>query len=325
MIDRTVAVNRESVLSLREATALDGSPLPRPAGRPPYPCTSLGAWRGRRFRMPPGDPRLEAILRGEPAPPGPLWNLEGTVRTWAEHPSWMDLQDPASPVHASTIRERDLYLHHWGDALRGASRVLDLGTGPGRFTGWLLGRGAEVEGVDPDLESLWHTLWHAAGGPGRLDLHWTTGEHLPDLAPVDAILCVEVACYVEDPEALLAAAARLLAPGGALCLSVEAPLGWAAAPGVAPGTLGALLDGGPVAVPGDRWVRTYDEDALRALLAPFEIVELMPTHYVAGGPFEAAAGEGDLAALLAWETRCRAHPATRGWNRAWTALARKRG
>lgn len=325
MIDRTVAVNPEYVLSLLEATALDGSGLFRPPGQPPYPCAVLGAWRGRPFRMPPGDARLEAIYRGEPAPPGPLWNLEGAARTWAEHPEWMDVQDPTSPVHAPTMRERDLYLHHWGEALRGASRVLDLGIGAGRFAGWLLGRGCEVEGVDPDLSALWRTLWHAAGGPGRLDLHWTTGERLPALAPVDAVLCVEVACYVEDPEALVAAAARVLKPGGALCLSVEAPLGWAAAADVAPGTLGALLDGGPVAVPGDRWVRTCDEGVVRALLAGFEIVDLLPTHYAIAGPFEAAAGEGDLGALLAWEARCRAHPATRPWNRAWTALARKRG
>ena len=194
MIDRTVAVNPECVLSLFEATPLDGSPLPRPDGRPPYPCGALGAWRGRPFRMPAGDPRLEAISRGEPAPAGPLWNLEGAARAWAAHPDWMDLQDPSSPVHAATLRERDLYLARWGGALGGASRVLDLGAGAGRFAGWLLARGCEVEAVDPDLEALWRLLWRAAGGPGRLDLHWTTGERLPDLPPVDAVLCVEVAC-----------------------------------------------------------------------------------------------------------------------------------
>ncbi|MBN1336573.1 MAG: class I SAM-dependent methyltransferase [Deltaproteobacteria bacterium] len=325
MIDRTVAVNPESVLSLFEATALDGSPLPRPPGRPPWPCIALDRWAGRAFRMPPGDPRLEAISRGEPAPPGPLWNLEGAVRDWAQHPDWMDLQDPSSPVHGVTMLERDLYLHHWETALRGASRVLDLGVGAGRFAGWLLERGCEVEGVDPILPSLWRTLWHAAGGPGRLDLHWTTGERLPDLAPVDAVVCAEVACYVEDPEALVEAATRVLKPGGVLCLSVEATLGWAAAPGVAPGTLGALLDGGPVSAWGDRWVRTYDEAAVRALLHDFEILELAPTHYAVGGPFEAAAGAGDFPTLLDWEARCRAHPITRPWNRAWTVLARKRG
>ena len=183
--------------------------------------------------------------------------------------------------------------------------------------------GAEVELVDPDLKSLWTAVWYCGGGPGRLDVHWTTGECLPQLSAFDAVIAAEVLSYVEDPERVVANIFRALRPGGVVLASVEAEFGWAASPDVAPGTLGALLDGGFVEIAGGRWVRTCSEARFRAWFADFQDVTTLATHYVTGGPFEAAAGAETLAALLHWEDRCRDHPLTRPWHRAWTLMARK--
>lgn len=79
-----------------------------------------------------------------------------------------------------------------------------------------------------------------------------------------------------------------------------------------------------VHVPGDRWIRTYSEETLRALLEGFEVLSLLPTHYVPSGPFEMAAGPLDLQGVLQVEARLRAEPHTRHLHRAWMFAARAR-
>ncbi len=312
-------------MTLALAHPFDEELLPNIVGKGPYVCADLHEWRGRRFHLPMGDPRLQAIHEGGPAPSPPWDNLVGAVRWWLEHRDWMDFLRPDSPGHRDKLQERALYLDHWGQHITPGARVLDLGGGIGRFTQWLLQQDCSVELVDPDLRSLWTAVSHAAGGPGRLDVHWTTGQRLPDLSPVDVALAVEVLCYVADPEVVLQGIRRVLRPGGVLLVSVEAQYGWAMGPDVAMGSLPALLGDGVVHVPRDRWVRTYDENAFRSLLSDWEILTLLPTHYVLSGPFEIAAGELGIEQVREWEQRLREHPITGPLNRAWTAVVRNDG
>jgi SAM-dependent methyltransferase len=283
----------------------------------------MDAWGGAAFRMEPGDPRLEAIHHGAAASSAPLDNLVGAVRAWQEHPDWMDFLDPMAPNHADKLIERGLYLDRWSPFLTPGSRVLDLGGGVGRFTTWLLDQGCEVEVVDPDLRSLWRCVQRAVGRPGRIDVHWSTGECLPDVQPVDAVIAAEVLCYVEEPAAVCEQISRVLKPGGHLLCSVEARWGWAMGPDVQEGTIESFLGDGIVHRPGHLWVRTYTEDAIREQLSSFELVDFLPTHYCLAGPFENATGPLDLPDALALESRLRAHPVSGPLNRAWTAVARK--
>ncbi len=273
--------------------------------------------------MPPADPRLSAIHAGGPSPSDPMDNLEGLVAAWIEHPEWLDFLDPSAPNHRDKMLERALYLHHWD--LPSEGRVLDLGGGCGRFAAAMLDRGLDVEVVDPDLRSLWRTLQHAAGRPGRVDLHWSTGELLPDIEPVDAVIAAEVLCYVEDPRRVLQNIRRVLLPGGRLFASVEARYGWAMSLDVRSGTLEALVTDGVVHVPGDMWVQTFTQEDLVDLFGDdWQIEELIPTHYIPSGPFEAAAGELELDQVLAAEANLRDDPVTRQWNRARMLVARPR-
>ena len=310
-------------MSLADAWALRGETPPLPEG-PPYPCTGLNEWAGVAFEMPPGDPRIGAIHRGDPSESPPLDNLQGAARYWEDHPDWMAFLEPESPLHRDKLIERALYLRQWSPHLPPGCRVLDVGGGIGRFTQWLLERGCTVELVDPDLRSLWRAVNSAVNLPGSLDVHWTTGECLPDLAPVDVVIACEVLCYVEDPARVLRNLLRVLRPGGMLLLSVEARWGWAMAADAQPGTISGFFSG-IVHVPGDVWVRTYTEDDVRALLAPLTLVELQPSHYALSGPFELASGPLPLHAALALEDRLRAHPVSRPLNRAWMACAQKLG
>lgn len=307
-------------MSLRYATCSTGVP-PLPPG-PPYPSAGLLPWAGLAFDLPAADPRLRALHDGGREPSAPLANLVGAAVAWEKWPEHMDFLDPESPMFAQKKAERALYLHRWERHMPPGCRVLDLGGGIGRFTTWCLDRGCDVELVDPDLRSLRAAVRHAAGRPGRLDVHWATGESLPDVAPVDVVIAAEVLCYVEDVATVLANVRRVLKPGGTLLCSVEGRWGWAPAYDAVPGSLDALLGDGIVHVPGDKWVRTYDEEALRAALADWTIEACVPTHYIPCGPFETAAGELPFDELLRWEDRLRAHPMTAPWNRAWMAVAR---
>ena len=310
------------MMALVTAQKIGGETPTLPPG-PPYVCSGLREWAGSAFWMTPTDDRLESLHHGGASDSAPMDNLQGLVAAWDKHPEWLDFLDPAAPNHADKMLERALYLHHWDRWLPRSGRALDLGGGCGRFAAALLERGLDVEVVDPDLRSLWRALQHAVDRPGRIDLHWSTGEALPDLEPVDVVVAAEVLCYCEDPERIVQNIWRTLKPGGVLLASVEARWGWAAALDAQPGTLEALLGDGVVHRPGDMWVRTYEREAFKALLSPFEVEWLEATHYTLSGPFEAAAGPMDLSELLGAEARLRAHPATAHLNRAWMAVARK--
>ena len=267
--------------------------------------------------LPPGDPKLGLIHDGAAAAKPSDDNLVGAVQAWAEHPDWMDQLNPESPVYSDKQMELQLYLDRWSAHLQGGMRVLDVGGGVGRFAQRLLAMDCEVELVDPDLRSLWCALDRLAGGPGRLDLHWSTASALGQMAPVDCALAVELLCYVANPKAVLQQIRRMLKPGGKLLLSVEATQGAALARG------GGPVDGdGRIHIQGDRWVQTYSESTLRQLLADWEIVDLCPSHYVLSGPLEAQADGCSIDEIRALERQAQANPETASSHRAWMAVVR---
>jgi SAM-dependent methyltransferase len=293
------------------------------AGEAPFQATALAPLVGQRFAIDCDDPWVKGKGGAEHA------YLDGAREGWLDHPEHMDFLDLGSPVYGLKRMERDLYLHHWRPWLEGAAdlRFLDVGAGIGRFTSGLLDRGATVHAADADLESLRRLVWHAAGREGRLDVHWTSVFTLPEVE-VDRVVAAEVLCYVPDQERALAEIHRRLRPGGVLLLSVEGRYGWATSQDAPSGGIEAALGGdGVVWIPGDRWVRTFDGPALRATLegAGFEVLELVPSHWVPDGPLEDVGPESvSFQELLALEERCRVHPVWGPLNRLWLAAARRR-
>lgn len=313
-------------MSLALARPFDDHPLPLLPAGPPFSARALAPWVERPFWLPAHDPRLIPLFHGEPAPTPPLENLVGAYFAWHDHPEYMAFLDAGSPNLHPKLVERALYLHRWAPHLpSGPLRVLDVGAGVGRFSTWLLDRGDDVIMVDPDLRSLWRAVWGAAGRKGRLDACWSTAEAMPDLGLFDAVFAPEMLCYAEDAARALERVAASLRPGGLLFASVEARWGWAFCQDTPPGTVDGWLTDGIVHVPGDRWVRTFEEQDLLSLLAKrFDVEEIVPSHYGYSGAFEAAAGPLDEVASLRLEERMRSHPRGRELNRAWLAVARRR-
>lgn len=119
-------------------------------------------------------------------------------------------------------------------------RVLDVGMGQGTQALRLARAGHKVTGVEQDAGMVAAARDALAGEPEGVRERvrivqgsgMETGVHfLP--GSFDVVLCHGVLMYVEDPDALLAGLARMLAPGGLLSLLVRNADGLAMRPGLA--------------------------------------------------------------------------------------------
>ncbi|MEV0258213.1 class I SAM-dependent methyltransferase [Streptomyces sp. NPDC050732] len=126
-------------------------------------------------------------------------------------------------------------------------RVLDVGMGQGTQALRLARAGHKVTGVEQDPAMIAAARAALAEEPegiqGRVrivegDGHQTGVHFMP--GSFDVVLCHGVLMYVEEPDALLAGLARMLAPGGLLSLLVRNAEALAMRPGIAGDWAGAL-------------------------------------------------------------------------------------
>ncbi|MFE0512657.1 class I SAM-dependent methyltransferase [Streptomyces sp. NPDC058964] len=126
-------------------------------------------------------------------------------------------------------------------------RVLDVGMGQGTQALRLARAGHQVTGVEQDATMIAAAREALAGQPEGIrermrivqgDGHDTGVHFLP--GSFDVVLCHGVLMYVEEPDALLAGLARMLAPGGLLSLLVRNGDALAMRPGLSGDWDGAL-------------------------------------------------------------------------------------
>jgi SAM-dependent methyltransferase len=103
-------------------------------------------------------------------------------------------------------------------------RVLDLGCGAGLQSALLAAAGFDVTAVDPDRENIAYATRRGAGRHARRVVYrlGTLEELGLPSETFDAVVSFGVLEHVDDPHSTLAAAARLLRPGGTLHLTADA-------------------------------------------------------------------------------------------------------
>ncbi len=104
-------------------------------------------------------------------------------------------------------------------ALQPGERLLDLGTGTGRYAVEAAARGAWVVGVDasPAMLAVARERLRASGRPVQLVRADLAHLPFPDGA-YDAAVAVTSLCFVDNPVAVLREVRRVLTPGGRLVL-----------------------------------------------------------------------------------------------------------
>ncbi|MEU7579262.1 methyltransferase domain-containing protein [Streptomyces sp. NPDC041068] len=195
-------------------------------------------------------------------------------------------------------------------------RVLDVGMGQGTQALRLARAGHKVTGVEQDPDMIAAARAALAEEPegirGRVrivegDGHQTGVHFLP--GSFDVVLCHGVLMYVEEPDALLAGLARMLAPGGLLSLLVRNGDALAMRPGLAGDWAGALDSFDSVAYRNRIGVdaRADRLDALTATLAgiaaPLQVWYGVRVFTDTVGDDPALPSDAELESLLAVEER----------------------
>lgn len=130
--------------------------------------------------------------------------------------------------------------------LRGA-RAVDVGCGGGLLTEAMAAQGAQVTGIDLGEHVLQVARLHLLESGQQVDYREVSAESLAAEQPAafDVVTCMEMLEHVPEPQAIVAACAQLLRPGGQVFFSTinRTPLAFAAAIVGAEYVLGMLPKG----------------------------------------------------------------------------------
>lgn len=131
---------------------------------------------------------------------------------------WWDKNSEFKPLHEIN----PLRLNYINSvAPLGGKRVLDVGCGGGILSESMFFKGAEVTGIDLGEKALSVAKLHQLESGAKVNYRYIAVEQLAEEAPdsFDVVTCMEMLEHVPDPEAVVAACAKLVKPGGTVFFS----------------------------------------------------------------------------------------------------------
>lgn len=132
---------------------------------------------------------------------------------------WWDPQSEFKPLHDINPLRLDYIERQTGSI--DTKRVLDIGCGGGILAEALAQKGALVSAIDMAQQSLDVAKMHRLESGLEIDYQLSTAEAFAQQhgAQFDIVTCLEMLEHVPHPESVVAAAAKLVKPGGQVIFS----------------------------------------------------------------------------------------------------------
>lgn len=127
---------------------------------------------------------------------------------------WWDSESEFKPLHDINPLRIDYIDRHCGGVE--GKYILDIGCGGGILSEALAQKGAIVTGIDMAEMSLKVAKMHLHESELKVDYQMSTAEEFATLhsGEFDIVTCLEMLEHVPDPGSVVAAASKLLKPGG---------------------------------------------------------------------------------------------------------------
>lgn len=142
----------------------------------------------------------------------PVDNAIYDTAPWRDERGVLSALAALTPVRFSYLRD---VLEHKRCITLGGTRVLDVGCGGGVLAEEFAKVGCRVTGIDPSGPTIAQAAAHAQAVGLAIDYLVAPGEAIPFAdAAFDIVYCCDVLEHVDDIDATIAEAARVLKPGG---------------------------------------------------------------------------------------------------------------
>ena len=142
----------------------------------------------------------------------PVDNAIYDTAPWRDERGVLSALAALTPVRFSYLRD---VLEHKRCITLGGTRVLDVGCGGGFLAEEFAKFGCRVTGIDPSGPTITQAAAHAQAVGLAIDYLVAPGEAIPFAdAAFDIVYCCDVLEHVDDLDATIGEAARVLKPGG---------------------------------------------------------------------------------------------------------------
>lgn len=266
-------------------------------------------------------------------------NLIGWELEWLKYPELFDILDKHSEQYYLKLLEKEIYMYYIKPVLKYLpvkARILDAGSGVGRFAVELGGMGYKMSLVDVSETSLKKASKHLSEkGISGASFYLGSIENMKSLFrddTFDAIFSIEAACYTTNPLKSLKELVRTTKKGGFLFVSMEGLYGAVLSDNsIGTDKIKDVIRTSTMSIEQNLFARYYTKKTFMSLLGKSgaEVIKVEGTHYIPEGPFSRLIDTQKLKSasyrreILKLEKWCSTLPAYHELARSWLGILRK--